>query len=78
MSQHRSLRKSDLAQSVHFSDEQTNVETEVAEIKPEPRTPDCYLIQSLLYIPRESLKACIFCYPVVEKKAWLPCLSETT
>lgn len=64
-------------QPSHFSDKQTHLETEVAATKLEPRTPDCCLIQSLLYIPREILKAYIVCYLVVEKNAWLPCQSET-
>lgn len=66
--QQNPVGKSDLAQSSHFSDEQTNLETEVAEMKLDPRTHECYLIQSLLCILRELLKAYIFCYPAVEKR----------
>lgn len=36
--------KSDLAHSSHFSDEKRDLDTKVAEIKLEPRTPDYYLI----------------------------------
>lgn len=73
--QQSSVGKSDLAQSSHFSDEQTNLEIVVAETKLDPRTPDCCLIQSLLYIPRELLKAYLL-LTFSRKKAWLPCLSE--
>lgn len=60
--------KSDLVQYFHFSDRQTDLETEKAEMILEPETPDCYLTQLLHSIPGELLKACIFSYPVLEKK----------